>query len=98
MRSHTIDSAMAKRMVEASVIHGASIIGQPEGWSVLLKLGTQEKLLGVKRSKRPRMWRNLDRCMGYLKKELHITRFDLLDATHFSGVGLVGKSSEDVSE
>ncbi len=98
MSSHTIDTAMAKRMVEASAIQGASIIGQPGGWSVVLKLGTQEKPLGVQRSDKPRIWRSLDRCVDYLKKELHLARFELLDATHFSDVPLEGKSREDASE
>ncbi len=98
MSSHTIDTAMAKRMVEASAIQGASIIGQPGGWSVVLKLGTQEKPLGVQRSDKPRIWRSLDRCVDYLKKELHLARFELLDATHFSDAPLEGKSREDASE
>ena len=98
MSSNTIDTAMAKRLVEASAISGASIIGQPGGWSVVLKLGMQEKPLGAQRSDKPRMWRSLDRCVDYLKKELHIARFDLLDATHFSNVALPGKSREDASE
>lgn len=98
MSSHTIDTAMAKRMVEASAIRGASIIGQPGGWSVVLKLGMQEKPLGAQRSDKPRMWRSLDRCVDYLKKELHIARFELLDATNYSDVALVGKSREDASE
>lgn len=97
MSSHTIDTAMAKRMVEASAIRGASIIGQPGGWSVVLKLGMQEKPLGAQRSDKPRTWRSLDRCVDYLRKELHIARFDLLDATHFSDVALAGKSRADAS-
>ncbi len=98
MTTHTIDTAMAKRMVEASAIRGASIIGQPGGWSVMLKMGMMEKPLGAQRSDKPRMWRSLDRCVDYLKKELHIARFELLDATNFSTVALVGKSREDASE
>mgnify|MGYP000025178467 FL=1 len=43
MSSHTIDTAMAKRLVEAAAIRGAAIIGQPGGWSVVLKLGMQDK-------------------------------------------------------
>ena len=82
--SNTIDTAMAKRMVEASAIRGASIIGQPGGWSVVLKLGLQERPLGAQRTDRPRTWRSLDRAVAYLKDELHIARFDLLDATHHS--------------
>ena len=98
MGSHTVDTAMAKRLVASCAIQGASIIGQAGGWSVLLKLGLQEKPLGAQRSDKPRMWRSLDRCVEYLKKELHIARFDLLDATNFSDAPLTGKPREDASE
>ena len=99
MNTHTIDTAMAKRMVEASAIRGASIIGQPGGWSVVLKMGQQERPLGAQRSDKPRTWRSLDRAVAYLKNELHIVRFDLLDATHHSkGEPLEGKSRGDASE
>ena len=99
MNTHTIDTAMAKRMVEASAIRGASIIGQPGGWSVVLKMGLQERPLGAQRSDKPRTWRSLDRAVAYLKNELHIARFDLLDATnHSEGEPLEGKSRGDASE
>ena len=99
MSRATIDTAMAKLMVDAFAIGGASIIGQPGGWSVILTLGTREKSLGAQRSDKPRVWRSLDRCVDYLKNELHIARFDLLDATHFSDLGAIaGKSRADASE
>jgi hypothetical protein len=99
MNTHTIDTAMAKRMVEASAIRGASIIGQPGGWSVVLKMGLQERALGAQRTDTPRTWRSLDRVVAYLKKELQIARFDLLDATnHSEGEPLAGKSRADASE
>ncbi|WP_296445476.1 hypothetical protein [Rhodoferax sp. UBA5149] len=99
MNTHTIDTAMAKRMVEASAIRSASIIGQPGGWSVVLKLGLQERALGAQRSDTPRTWRSLDRAVAYLKNELHIARFDLLDASNHSElVPLAGKSRADASE
>lgn len=99
MNTHTIDTLMAKRMVEASAIRGASIIGQPGGWSVVLKLGLQERPLGAQRSDKPRTWRSLDRAVAYLKNELHIARFDLLDATNHAEVVLLdGKSRVDASE
>ena len=90
MSANTIDTAMAKRMVEAAAIHGAAIIGQPGGWSVILKLGKIEKPLGAQRTDKPRMWRSLDRCVEYLKNELHIARFELLDATNYSDIAIVG--------
>lgn len=98
MSDRTIDTAMAKRMVEAAAIRGASIIGQPGGWSVMLKLGMTEKPLGTQRTDNPRLWRSLDRCIDYLKNELHIARFDMLDATHFSAVAIGGKTRVDTSE
>lgn len=99
MNTHTIDTASAKHMSKSSAICGASIIGQPGGWSVVLKLGLQERPLGMQRSDKPRTWRSLDRAVAYLKNELHIARFDLLDATHHSvDAPLAGKSRIDASE
>ena len=98
MNTHTIDTAMAKRLVEAMAIQGASIIGQPGGWSVTLKLGMTEKALSAQRTDKPRTWRSLDRCVDYLKNELQLVRFDLLDATEHSDAELAGKSRIDASE
>lgn len=97
--TNTIDTAMAKRMAEASAIRGASIIGQPGGWSVVLKFGLQERPLGAQRTDRPRTWRSLDRAVAYIKDELHITRFDLLDATnHSNAEPIEGRARADASE
>ena len=57
----------------------------------------QDKVLGIQRSDKPRVWRNLDRCIEYLKKELHIARFELLDATNYSDIALADKSRDDVA-
>ncbi|MFZ6756735.1 hypothetical protein ACO0K9_05900 [Undibacterium sp. Ji50W] len=98
MINNTIDTAMAKRMVDAAAIHGASIIGQPGGWGVMLKFGATEKPLGAQRTGQPRVWRSLDRCMDYLKTELHITRVDLLDASKHSETPDKIKVRTDTSE
>ena len=95
MPTQTIDTNMAKRMVEASAIRGASIIGQPGGWAVMLKLGMTEMPLGIQRGNKPRMWRSLDTCMAYLKTELHIARIDGLDATHHTDAQVPGVSRPD---
>ena len=63
----TIDTALAKRLVETSTLIGAAIIGQPGGWSVVLKFDKTEKTLGTQRTDKPRLWRSLDRCIVYLK-------------------------------
>ena len=97
--SNTIDTAMAKRMAAASAIRGASIIGQPGGWSVVLKLGLHEHPLGAQRPDKPRPWRSLDRAVAYDKDELHIARFELLDATnHSEGPPVAGRSPIASSE
>ncbi len=98
MTAHTIDTAMARRMVEASAIRGASIIGMPGGWSVMLKLGMTEKPLGVQRTDKPRTWRSLDTCMDYLKNELHIVRVDMLDASNHSAGDVTRSTRADSSE
>lgn len=50
MSTHTIDTAVARQMVEAHAIRSASIIGQPGGWCVMLKLSMTEKPLGTQRT------------------------------------------------
>ncbi len=98
MRTHTIDTAMARRMVEASAIRGATIIGQPGGWSVMLKVGMTEKPLGTQRTDKPRMWRSLDTCMAYLRSELRIVRVDMLDASNYSDSEVTRLSRKDSAE
>jgi len=95
---HTIDTAMARRMVETCAIRGASIIGQPGGWSVMLKIGMSEKPLGTQRTDKPRMWRSLDTCMEYLKKDLGIARLDALDASNHSGGDVTRSARADSSK
>lgn len=99
MTTHTIDTATVKRLVEARALRGAAIIGQPGGWSVLLKYGMEERPLGIQRADKPRLWRSLDTCVGYLRDELHIVKVDLLDATqHDAASVLPGKSRPDAAD
>ncbi|WP_198926032.1 hypothetical protein [Acidithiobacillus thiooxidans] len=99
MTTHTIDTATVKRLVEARALRGAAIIGQPGGWSIMLKYGTEERPLGIQRADKPRLWRSLDTCVGYLRDELRIVKVDLLDATqHDAESVLPGKSRPDAAE
>jgi hypothetical protein len=98
MSNRTIDTAMAKQMVQASAIRGAAIIGQSGGWSVMLKLGNQEKPLGTQRTDEPRLWRSLDRCVDYLKNELQLSRFDMLDATLYDSTATSPRNRLDTAE
>ena len=81
---NTIDTAMAKRLHEAAAIRGVTIIGIPGGWSVLLKLGMNERPLGTQRTNKVRSWRSLDTLMAYLRSDLGITRIDGVDASGHS--------------
>lgn len=80
--SQTIDTTTARRMAEAGTLRGVSIIGQPGGWSVMLKTGMLEKPLGGTKADRPRIWRSLDTLTAYLKKDLRVVRIDGIDTTH----------------
>lgn len=82
--NQTIDTATARRMAQAGTIRGVSIIGQPGGWSVMLKTGIHEKPLGSQKQDKPRTWRSLDTLTEYLRKDLSIVRIDSVDATHHS--------------
>lgn len=98
MAQHTIDTAMARRLVEASAIQGASIVGQPGGWSVLLKVGMTEKPLGTQRTDKPRTWRSLDTCVDYLRTELHIVRVDGIDASQYNAEGVHRRRRQDSAD
>ena len=96
---NTIDTAIAKRLVQANAMSvRASIIGQPGGWSVMLKIGMMEKTLGAQRTDIPRLWRSLDRCVDYLKKELNIAKFDRLDATQYIDIPAADSVRNDAAE
>lgn len=84
MSTHTIDTPMARRLVEAAAIRGAAIVGQPGGWSVVLKVGMNETPLGTQRTDKPRTWRSLDSCVQYLRDELKINKVDGIDASNYS--------------
>ena len=98
MSNHTINTTTARNMVEASALRDASIIGMPGGWSVMLKIGMTEKPLGTQRTDKPRMWRSLDSCVQYLKNELHIARFTMLDASNYSVNDITRRKRTDAAE
>lgn len=80
--NQTIDSTTARRMAEAGTIRGVTIVGQPGGWSVMLKTGLLEKPLGGTKHDRPRMWRSLDTLTAYLRRDLSIVHIDGVYTSH----------------
>jgi len=93
--SQTIDTTTARRMAETGTIRGAAIIGQPGGWSVMLKMGMVEKPLGAVKTDRPRVWRSVDSLLAYLRKDLQIVKIDGLDATHHKAADVVRRARPD---
>ncbi|MDD5365959.1 MAG: hypothetical protein PHR30_11510 [Gallionellaceae bacterium] len=97
MTARTIDTPNARRLVDAAAVRGAAIVGQPGGWCVMLKIGTQETPLGTQRTDKPRTWSSLDTCMQYLRDELHIVRLDGIDASNYSAAA-DHRKRQDASE
>lgn len=92
----TIDHATLKRLVEAGAVRGASIVGQPGGWGVVVQYGKTERVLAVKRGA-VRVFRKFETLVPYLK-EMGIERYQV-DATQFDPVAhKTGRKREDAAE
>ena len=81
--TNTIDHATLERLVEAGAVRGASIVGQPGGWGVVIQYGMTERALAAKRGA-VRIFRKFETLVGYLKG-IGITRYQV-DASHFDPV------------
>ena len=76
MATNTIDHGTLSRLVEAGVVSGAHIIGQPGGWTVTVKYGKHERPLAAKNTGAVRVWRRFETLASYLK-EMGLTQFDV---------------------
>lgn len=85
MTANTIDHLTLERLVEAGAVRGASIVGQPGGWGVVIQYGMTERALAAKRGA-VRIFRKFETLVGYLKK-IGIAKYQV-DATHFDPVAL----------
>lgn len=82
MEAQTIDTASARQMAGAHAIRGARIVGEPGGWSVVIRTATAQRPLGAQRTGKPRAWASLDTCVRYLRDELGIVRIELDASRH----------------
>lgn len=98
MSPEIIDTAMAKQLARERAIRSASIVGQPGGWSVVLKLEVSEKALAAQRSRHVRVWRSLDRCVAFMRTELGVEQFDQLDASCYAAEGPGRKTRVDAAD
>lgn len=76
----TIDQNTLARLVEAGAVRGASIIGQPGGWGVVIQYGMTERALAAKRGA-VRNFARFETLVGYLKK-IGIAKYQV-DATQY---------------
>jgi hypothetical protein len=72
-----IDGKAVKSLAEAHAIQGAVVVGQPGGWAVLVRYGTVERAVAAQRSHQPRLWRNLNTAVSFVREELGMPRFEI---------------------
>lgn len=80
----TVQIATARALVAAGAVRAASLIGQPGGWAIVLRVGVSEQVIEAKRGG-VRLLRSLDAAARVLD-ELGLRRFDV-DGTNL-GDGL----------
>ncbi|QCL92705.1 MULTISPECIES: hypothetical protein [Agrobacterium tumefaciens complex] len=73
----TIDGKAVKNLAGAHALNGAVVFGQPGGFAVLVKYGANERAVAAQRSKRMRIWRNLNTAAAYVRDELGLARFEI---------------------
>lgn len=64
--THTIDHSTLAHLAEAGAVRGADIVGQPGGWSVVIKCGVTERALAAKRGA-VRIFKRFETLVTYLK-------------------------------
>lgn len=63
---NTIDHNALARLAEAGAVHGADVIGQLGGWSVVIKYGMTERALAARRGA-VRIFKKFETLVVYLK-------------------------------
>jgi len=73
----TIDGKAVRGLVEGRAIKGALVLGQPGGYAVVIRYGAQSRAIAAQRSRRMRLWRNLNTAAAYVQHELGVERFEV---------------------
>ncbi|HEH9420086.1 TPA: hypothetical protein SIA31_004209 [Aeromonas sobria] len=79
----TITHPTLVQLVAAGAVRVVVAVGQPNGWSLLVRYGLAERALAAQRSKQVRVFRKLDTLQAYLL-EIGVIRFEV-DAAGFMG-------------
>ncbi len=77
----TIDHNTLARLVEAGAVRGATVVGQPGGWGVVVQYGMTERALAAKRGA-VRIWKRFETLVGYLK-EMGLAKYQV-DAVNYT--------------
>lgn len=77
----TITHPTLVQLVAAGAVRVVIAVGQPGGWSLLVRYGLAERALAAQRSKQVRVFRKLDTLQAYLE-EIGVRRFEV-DAANF---------------
>lgn len=78
----TIDGKAVQSLVEAHAIRGATVLGQPGGWAILVRYGAVERAVAAQRARKPRLWRNLATAATFVREELGVARFEVDALNH----------------
>lgn len=89
--TETIDHQTLARLVEAQAVRAACAVGQPGGWSIVIKYGRAERPLASTRSREVRVFRKFETLASYLR-DMGIHRFDT-DVSNFNPQSGVGQRS-----
>lgn len=77
----TITHPTLVQLVAAGAVRVVIAVGQPGGWSLLVRYGLAERALAAQRSKQVRVFRKLDTLQAYLQ-QIGVIRFEV-DAANF---------------
>lgn len=77
----TITQPTLIQLVASGAVRVVVAVGQPNGWSLLVRYGLAERALAAQRSKQLRVFRKLDTLVLYLQ-EIGVSRFEV-DAAGF---------------
>ena len=94
--ANTIDHATLERLVEAGAVRGASVIGQPGGWGVVVQYGMTERALAAKRGT-VRIFRKFETLAGYLK-DIGIVKYQVDESQYDPHALKVERTRADASQ
>ena len=80
MQPDILDTDSAIRMVDEGLLTEALLVEEQGGWTARLQLGARGLALVAHGSHVPHVWHSLAHCIGFLKDEIRLLRFELLPA------------------